>query len=135
MGDFNTILRTNDRVNGMTIQESKVREFRDILSRAELCELKTIGRDYTWSNGHIFSMIDSYLLIYLMTSMSPWRWTTNDEEVKDEILIFYKNLLGTSSLQLPAIKPEICAFNNVLTRSQRLQLIAPMTRADVWSVQ
>ncbi|KAK6784904.1 hypothetical protein RDI58_018359 [Solanum bulbocastanum] len=54
MGDF-------DRTNGSVVQESEVGEFKDRLSRIGLCEMKTVGREYTWTNGHVYSRIDKAL--------------------------------------------------------------------------
>lgn len=61
MGDFNAVLRPDDRVNGQPVHDSETRDFKDFLINTGLCELKTIGRDFTWTNGHIFSKIDKGL--------------------------------------------------------------------------
>ncbi|KAF3635180.1 hypothetical protein FXO38_24744 [Capsicum annuum] len=249
MGDFNAILHDDDRINGSVVQESEVIDFKDCLLRLGLCEMKTIRREYTWTNGHVYSRIDKALANSAwMTSMnqleveiqnprcsdhSPlviefaetnirqprpfklmnhlaqhqnfqqsvqrgwstpvsdiekdqrkllekwslvqesilqqksrinWlqlgdsnsafffanvknrmalsqikkiqlscgRWTCDKEEIKVEITSFYKALLGTTTSQLPVIRPDICALGNVLIRNQQLQLIAPVTPEDVW---
>ncbi|KAF3625656.1 hypothetical protein T459_30871 [Capsicum annuum] len=234
MGDFNAILHDDDRINGSVVQESEVRDFKDCLLRLGLCEMKTIRREYTWTNGHVYSRIDKALANSAwMTSMNqleveiqnprcsdhsplviefaetnirqprPFKlmnhlaqhqnfqqsvqrgwstpvsgksmkkvwvqlkhvkaetkllqmkefsnieqkiqdtrqqleitedqmWTCDKEEIKVEITSFYEALLGTTTSQLPVIRPDICALGNVLIRNQQLQLIAPVTPEDVW---
>lgn len=41
-----------------------------------------------------------------------------DKEIEDEILQFYKNLLGTTSSSLPAIQPELLQRGATLNRDQ-----------------
>ncbi|XP_016476554.1 uncharacterized protein LOC107798111 [Nicotiana tabacum] len=55
----------------------------------------------------------------------------NPEEVKAEILNFYRGLLGSSATQLPMINYDIMKNGNVLSRSQQLQLIRPVGREEV----
>ncbi|XP_075086415.1 uncharacterized protein LOC142169104 [Nicotiana tabacum] len=61
MGDFNTILTSEDRINGNHVQEIEIRDFKNFLIDAGLDELKTVGRKYTWSNNHVHSRIDRIL--------------------------------------------------------------------------
>lgn len=47
-------------------------------------------------------------------------WTKTDMEVKNVIIEFYKNLLGTTTNHLPTIDPTVCTRGNVLIRSQEI---------------
>lgn len=58
MGDFNTMLDMNDRVNGITVQENEIKDFREFMEDCRLTELPTVGRSYTWTNNHVYSRID-----------------------------------------------------------------------------
>lgn len=71
MGDFNAILHGDDKANGNVVQESEIKDFKEFLENTGLCELKTVGREYTWTNGHVFSRIDKALINPIwMTTMS-----------------------------------------------------------------
>lgn len=64
-------LHSDDRSNGTAVQESEVKEFKEFLENTSLCELKTIGLKYTWTNGHVFSKINKALVNPIwMTTMS-----------------------------------------------------------------
>ncbi|KAG5629705.1 hypothetical protein H5410_001422 [Solanum commersonii] len=76
MGDFNAVLHPDDRVNGQPVHDSETRDFKDFLINTGLCELKTIGRDFTWTNGHIFSKIDKGL------ANSDWMSNMNQLEIE-----------------------------------------------------
>nr|XP_016464091.1 PREDICTED: uncharacterized protein LOC107787086 [Nicotiana tabacum] len=52
-------------------------------------------------------------------------------EVEEEILSFYKGLLGTAAKQFPVVNPEIMQNGHILSRRQQLQLIKPVTREEV----
>lgn len=52
-------------------------------------------------------------------------------EVEEEILSFYRGLLGTAATQLPTVNPEIMQKGHILTRRQQLQLIRLVTREEV----
>ncbi|KAH0729467.1 hypothetical protein KY289_000655 [Solanum tuberosum] len=76
MGDFNAVLHPDDQVNGQPVHDSETRDFKDFLINTGLCELKTIGRDFTWTNGHIFSKIDKGL------ANSDWMSNMNQLEIE-----------------------------------------------------
>lgn len=62
MGDFNAILNPDDRLKGSMVTKAKTRDFRDFIMDTGLCELKTVGRDFTWTNSNVFSRIDRALV-------------------------------------------------------------------------
>nr|XP_016498778.1 PREDICTED: uncharacterized protein LOC107817461 [Nicotiana tabacum] len=265
MGDFNTILRPEDRVNGNVVTDAEARDFNDFIVDTGMGELKTVGRNFTWTNSHIFSRIDwaignaEWMIhmdhieakvetgwkkpvmgnsmkrvwlklkniknemktlnnkeflsvenrikdtkralaelqeqmrdykhdatlfdternlkkelekwskveksIYRQKSRIQWLqlgdvntiffyasiknrtarnqikklknyvgdWMQTKAEVKEEILGFYKKLLGTATLQMPAIKPYICKRGHVLNRSQQLALIVSVTQKEMYN--
>lgn len=57
LGDFNSIIDTDDKIGGAPIQDVETREFRKFLLDSGLVELKSVGRRYTWTNSHMFSKI------------------------------------------------------------------------------
>lgn len=61
-GDFNAILTLDDRLIGNPVQESETRDFNECITQYNLVELPTVEKDYTWTNGHVFSRIDKVLV-------------------------------------------------------------------------
>lgn len=55
----------------------------------------------------------------------------NKEQVKKEILNFYKNLLDTTATSLTAVDPEVISVGKILNREQQLQLIHPVIAEEV----
>ncbi|KAH0657699.1 hypothetical protein KY290_027261 [Solanum tuberosum] len=62
MGDFNSILTAEDKPIGSQVQSSKTRDFQECINDCNLTELVTVGRKFTWTNGHVFSRIDRALV-------------------------------------------------------------------------
>nr|XP_009783789.1 PREDICTED: uncharacterized protein LOC104232310 [Nicotiana sylvestris]XP_016467865.1 PREDICTED: uncharacterized protein LOC107790453 [Nicotiana tabacum] len=58
MGDFNTVLHPKDRQFGAPVQEVEIRDFRDFLFDTGMTEVQYMGRNYTWTNNHVYSKID-----------------------------------------------------------------------------
>ncbi|XP_059310624.1 uncharacterized protein LOC132061973 [Lycium ferocissimum] len=52
--------------------------------------------------------------------------------IKNNILRFYKALLGSSTSPLPAIYPQIISNGRLLTRKHQVELIKPITKAEVY---
>ncbi|XP_019228708.1 PREDICTED: uncharacterized protein LOC109209819 [Nicotiana attenuata] len=57
---------------------------------------------------------------------------TDYQEIKTEVVEFYKNLLGTTCGSMPAIHPGRIRNGPMISRQQRLELIAPYTKEDVY---
>ncbi|PHT71043.1 hypothetical protein T459_26147 [Capsicum annuum] len=74
MGDYNAILHSDDRAHDTAFQEAEIRDFKYFMANVGLCELKSVGRNYTWTNGHVFSKIDKVIV------KSSWITTMNDLE-------------------------------------------------------
>ncbi|XP_075105116.1 uncharacterized protein LOC142179325 [Nicotiana tabacum] len=55
----------------------------------------------------------------------------NTKEVEEEILQFYKTLLGTTASALPVVNPDIIRSGNMLSREQQLQIIKLVTKEEV----
>ncbi|XP_019255085.1 PREDICTED: uncharacterized protein LOC109233666 [Nicotiana attenuata] len=55
----------------------------------------------------------------------------NANEVEEEILSFYKKLLGTAASTLPIVDPNVMQNGHTLTRQQQMQLIKPITKEEV----
>ncbi|XP_019244458.1 PREDICTED: uncharacterized protein LOC109224325 [Nicotiana attenuata] len=234
IGDYNTILTNEDRVQGTPVQEFEVKDFKEFIWRNGLTKLKTVGRKYTWTNNHVHSKIDRILVNAAWIKKWPvmegrilqpgfsdhcplsitmdyerqsggrpfkffncmaqhkefedavyecWRkrgggtimnkvWmklkllknklkqmnrqefsntgqriqaarikleeiqeqmdgSGNTKVVEAEILKFYKQLLGTAAVQLPAVSSEVMKQGNNLNRQQQLSLIRAVTKEEV----
>ncbi|KAM3253124.1 hypothetical protein P3L10_007194 [Capsicum annuum] len=77
MGDFNAILRGEDR--NTTVMDAEIREFEILMTNAGLYELKTIGRFFTWTDSHVHSKIDRALVNGAWMS----KWPHLEMEIKD----------------------------------------------------
>ncbi|XP_019237994.1 PREDICTED: uncharacterized protein LOC109218120 [Nicotiana attenuata] len=55
----------------------------------------------------------------------------NDQEVKEEVVGFYKKLLGNAAEQMPMINPTIMINGTILTRDKQLKLIEPITTDEI----
>lgn len=53
MGDFNSILASQDRVNGAPVSDAEVVDFQNCVDHADLTHLPTVGNYYSWSNKGI----------------------------------------------------------------------------------
>ncbi|XP_070045868.1 uncharacterized protein [Nicotiana tomentosiformis] len=62
MGDYNAVLNIDDRIYGNHVQETEVKDFRELLDDTSMAELKIVGRKFTWTNNHIYSRIDRALV-------------------------------------------------------------------------
>lgn len=72
MGDFNSILNTEDRLVGSQVQMGEMKNFRECVNQCNLSEMSIVGRNFTWTNGHIYGRIDKVLVNNeWMISMPP----------------------------------------------------------------
>ncbi|KAK6791756.1 hypothetical protein RDI58_010837 [Solanum bulbocastanum] len=62
MDDFNFILHVEDIIVGSQVWETELRDFKQCLLETRSTELKIVGRNYTWTNGHTYSSIDKALV-------------------------------------------------------------------------
>lgn len=62
MGDFNNVLRENDRLGGKVVMEAKYEDLASMMEKMDLYEKDSQGDHFTWSNKKsnrmIFSRID-----------------------------------------------------------------------------
>lgn len=47
MGDYNAIRAVEDKINGSTVHENEIRDFNNFLIDTGMCEMRTVGREYT----------------------------------------------------------------------------------------
>lgn len=52
------------------------------------------------------------------------------QEIEEEIIVFYKRLLGSDASELPGIHPQVMASDHVLTTEQQLHLQFLITREE-----
>ncbi|XP_009765971.2 uncharacterized protein [Nicotiana sylvestris] len=62
MGDYNAIKSRKDRPIGNHVQDVEVRDFNRFINDTGLVEMRTKGRNFTWTNGHTYSRIDRALI-------------------------------------------------------------------------
>lgn len=63
MGDFNSVLESDDKLNGLPISNAKTQDFGNLLDTTDLIKVRGIEAFYTWSNkrqgdDRIFNKID-----------------------------------------------------------------------------
>lgn len=78
MGDLNTILHIEERRNGAPVQDVEIRDFNSFLEDTGMMEMKTVGRDYTFTNHYVYSRIDR--------AMVNASWTQNWAHLETNIL-------------------------------------------------
>eukprot|EP00256_Glycine_max_P036920 XP_006584238.1 uncharacterized protein LOC102664824 [Glycine max] len=65
LGDFNNVLKAEDRIGGRDVTESEYVDLREMMSRVGLYEMDTCGDFFTWTNKQadntIYSRIDRFL--------------------------------------------------------------------------
>ncbi|KAJ8435393.1 hypothetical protein Cgig2_009644 [Carnegiea gigantea] len=66
LGDFNAILHTEDRMGGIEVTDSEIRDFVDCVFNCELQEMQSTGAYYSWTNKTIQTRIDRVF------NNSPW---------------------------------------------------------------
>lgn len=59
------------------------------------------------------------------------RTITSRAEIEEEIIGFYKQLLGFCATQLPVVNIRVMKNDPVLNRSQQSHLIAPVSKKEV----
>nr|XP_016465345.1 PREDICTED: uncharacterized protein LOC107788185 [Nicotiana tabacum] len=62
MGDYNAVLQVEDRKYGNHVTEIKTKDFSDYLFDTGVTEMKSVGREYNWTNTHIYTKIDKALV-------------------------------------------------------------------------
>ncbi|WMV45671.1 hypothetical protein MTR67_039056, partial [Solanum verrucosum] len=58
MGDYNTFHRGEDRMVGDPVQDAEIRDFDGFLRARSMKILKHTSREYIWTNGHTYNIID-----------------------------------------------------------------------------
>jgi hypothetical protein len=58
MGDFNNLLRIEEKLNGNTATQYELRDFQDCCEVTGLEDIRSSGFFYTWTNGKVWSKLD-----------------------------------------------------------------------------
>ncbi|KAH0699374.1 hypothetical protein KY290_014199 [Solanum tuberosum] len=69
----------------------------------------------------------------LSLTTTDGRMVNNNNDIEEEVIEFYKQLLGSCATQLPAINPMVMRDGPALDRNQQAQLIKHVTRQEVRS--
>ena len=62
IGDFNAVLRHDDRMGGNDTLDGDVEEFQSCLDDSELKEMRSFSARYIWTNKHAWSKLDRGLI-------------------------------------------------------------------------
>nr|XP_016486070.1 PREDICTED: uncharacterized protein LOC107806429 [Nicotiana tabacum] len=62
MGDYNAVLHVEDMKYGNPVTEIETKDFSDYLFDTGVTEMQSAGREYTWTNTHIYSKINRALV-------------------------------------------------------------------------
>lgn len=66
-------------------------------------------------------------------TISPGIILLRQDKVKNEIVSFYKGLLGTAAAHLLAINPSVMRNGPTLDKQHQLKLIEPITKEEVFN--
>ncbi|KAM3250209.1 hypothetical protein P3L10_004278 [Capsicum annuum] len=58
MGDYNAIHKVEHRLIGSNVQEAELKDFKSFLIENNMSVLRAMGREFSWTNGHTYTMID-----------------------------------------------------------------------------
>ncbi|KAL3646608.1 hypothetical protein CASFOL_009575 [Castilleja foliolosa] len=70
LGDFNNVLCSGDRQNGVDVTPYEIRDFEDFCSASGVSDLQYTGSHFTWSNDRVWSKIDR--------AMGNFEWYASD---------------------------------------------------------
>lgn len=76
VGDYNAVIDPGDRVNGARVTDAEMEDLRRCTSDLNLTKMRSCGKNFTWSNGHVSSKIDG---VYCNAD-----WMLNFGQVWDE---------------------------------------------------
>ncbi|XP_058759242.1 uncharacterized protein LOC131632512 [Vicia villosa] len=81
IGDFNNVLKINDRIGGKEVQSNEYVDLESMLQTLGLTEHDTRGSPYTWSNKHTTRVI--YSIIYRALCNTDWflKYPDSDLEI------------------------------------------------------
>ncbi|KAJ6300776.1 hypothetical protein OIU76_021549 [Salix suchowensis] len=69
LGNFNSILSQDDKLNGNVVSMYEINDFHNCCHDLGLFDLNYSGCHFTWSNGHVWSKIDSFLVNPIWSSL------------------------------------------------------------------
>ncbi|XP_026443386.1 uncharacterized protein LOC113343413 [Papaver somniferum] len=82
MGDFNCVLRQDEKKGGREVRVSCINEFSDWMEDNDLCEADSLGSKFTWTNGQsgvsrILSKLDRAIIneTWLKEAIKLWNQT------------------------------------------------------------
>ncbi|GAU38712.1 hypothetical protein TSUD_396400 [Trifolium subterraneum] len=98
MGDFNNVLKSQDRIGGRTVTESEYRDLSTMMEITSLYEMDSTGDHYTWSNKQsdcaIYSQIDR-VIVNLDWLQIDYTLHVMHPSVSDHALLCLNNITGT----------------------------------------
>ncbi|XP_059285682.1 uncharacterized protein LOC132039156 [Lycium ferocissimum] len=117
LGDFNLVDGERQYPHRRMYMETC--DFSDCLTDTDLTEIRTIGGDYTWTNGHIFSRIDR--------AFGNGQWIMNLPQV--EVVLFNPHFSDHCPLSFKmncqpfAGKKPFRFFNHLVSHPQFMEII------------
>nr|XP_009799142.1 PREDICTED: uncharacterized protein LOC104245256 [Nicotiana sylvestris] len=110
----------------VTVQEKMQSQYSDSLLEQEKQTLQQLEK---WS---LIEEKRSHRKQILKLITEDERKVNSQNNIKEECIRFYKNLMGTSTNTLPAINKEIIKNGPKITHEQQLNLIAEVTEHEVY---
>lgn len=52
-GDFNVVLNSEDRMGGQPVHDNETIDFKEIMDKLSLMDMKAMERHFTWTNKHV----------------------------------------------------------------------------------
>ncbi|XP_058726600.1 uncharacterized protein LOC131597960 [Vicia villosa] len=82
IGDYNNVLKVNDRMGGNEVQEYEYRDLENMMEAIGVYEHETQGPHFTWSNKHSQNLIHSRIDRALCNSL----WFTKFQDSRIDVL-------------------------------------------------
>ncbi|KAK4731499.1 hypothetical protein R3W88_024487 [Solanum pinnatisectum] len=163
MGDFNSILHGDDRIGGNVVLDGEVKDFKQFMETANMIGMRCLMSDPLTASRLVMDEkeckveLERWINIEesIMMQKSSVHWLklgdantsyfhaclksrksillSSKNQVEEKIMKFYKQLLGTASLSLPAVDITVMGGGNVPSRDQQLQLVTQVEMEEIWN--
>nr|XP_016440329.1 PREDICTED: uncharacterized protein LOC107766112 [Nicotiana tabacum] len=124
IGDFNSVLSVDDRINGLPVHQAEMADFQDCIDDIGVGQIAKRGSRFSWSNKR-----DAKVRVY-----SHIDWAFGNAEWFNSYTWIEAQLLGTVVEQLPGIDINIARDGPCLTVDQQQQLLLPVTKEEICQI-
>ncbi|CAL1407206.1 unnamed protein product [Linum trigynum] len=106
MGDFNSILRPEEKLGGAPFDSSRIQDFQDCINDTSLVDLGYRGPPFTWFRNGVRERLDRVLANNMWTSLFPEVSVRHLPRVKSD----HRPLLLSTDLSCPPAGPKPFRF-------------------------